>query len=72
MRERSKINLCSDSEIWFGLVTKKCVYCRFITPDGYTLHVENGNPTVNDKPVGDTVRPDSWKYQWFGLNDSSR
>ncbi len=46
--------------------------CRFITPDGYNLHVIQGRLTIFDKPENDELRTDTWKYQWYGWNDTNR
>jgi len=43
--------------------------CRF-EHDGLSLDLTPGSPEVMNKPAGDTVRPDDWKYSWLGWNSS--
>jgi hypothetical protein len=32
----------------------------------------SGRPTIFGKNEDDQVRPENWKYQWFGWNDTNR
>jgi hypothetical protein len=34
--------------------------------------VIQGELTIFDKPENDELRPDTWKYQWYGWNDTNR
>ena len=61
-----------DPSSWLQLVAESFLKCRFITPDGYNLHVIQGRLTIFDKPENDELRPDTWKYQWYGWNDTNR